>query len=123
MRKNGLFANLKKCWFYKHKMQFLGYVVLNQGIQSKDERIETVRNWLEPKLVQDIWVFINFINFYQCFIQGFSKMAATFTSMLKITGLSHLILRELGIDEVVGGSGKANNMNLSKKSKNAKSGI
>ena len=27
LRKNGLFANLKKCWFYKDKMQFLRYII------------------------------------------------------------------------------------------------
>ena len=29
LRKNSLFANLKKYWFYKDKLQFLGYVVLS----------------------------------------------------------------------------------------------
>ena len=27
LRENSLFANLKKCWFYKDEMQFLGYVI------------------------------------------------------------------------------------------------
>ena len=30
----------------------------------QDERIEAVRNWPEPKLVRDIWVFLGFANFY-----------------------------------------------------------
>ena len=54
LRKNGLFANLKKCRFHKDKMGFLGYVVSSQGIQIKDERIEVIRNWPEPKSVRDI---------------------------------------------------------------------
>ena len=29
LRKNCLFANLKKCRFYKDKVQFLGYVILS----------------------------------------------------------------------------------------------
>ena len=43
-RKDGLFANLKKCRFHKDEVQFLGYVVSNQGIWMEDERIEAVRN-------------------------------------------------------------------------------
>ena len=27
LRKNGLFANLKKCWFHKNEVRFLGYVI------------------------------------------------------------------------------------------------
>ena len=44
LRKNGLFANLKKCWFHKSEVQFLGYVVSSQGIWMEDERIKAVRN-------------------------------------------------------------------------------
>ena len=44
LRKNGLFANLKKCRFHKDEVRFLGYVVSSQGIRIEDERIEVVRN-------------------------------------------------------------------------------
>ena len=64
LRKNGLFANLKKCRFHKDEVRFLGYVVSSQGIRMEDKRIEAVRNWLEPKTVRDIQVFIDFTNFY-----------------------------------------------------------
>ena len=88
LRKNGLFANLKKCRFHKDEVRFLGYVVSSQGIRMEDERIEAVRNWPEPKSVRDIQVFIGFANFYRRFIRGFSRIAAPLTSMLKMTGLS-----------------------------------
>ena len=90
LRKNGLFANLKKCRFHKDKVRFLGYVVSSQGIQIEDKRIKAVKNWSEPKSVQDIQVFIGFVNFYQRFIWGFSRIAASLTSMLKMTGSSDL---------------------------------
>ena len=35
-KKNGLFANLKKCQFYKGKVCFLGYVVSAQGVLIED---------------------------------------------------------------------------------------
>ena len=126
LRKNGLFANLKKCRFHKDEVRFLGYVVSSQGIRMEDERIEVVRNWPEPKSVQDIQVFIGFANFYQRFIQGFSKIAVLFTLMLKTTRSLDLAAR-LGTndDKVVGGGSKADDQNLSKskKSKIVKSGV
>ena len=51
----------------------------------EEERIEAVKAWLEPKSIRDIQVFLGFINFYQRFIQGFSKIVAPLTSMLKTT--------------------------------------
>ena len=68
LRKNSLFANLKKCWFHKDEVQFLGYVISSQSIRMEDKRIEVVKNWLKPKLVWDIQVFIGFANFYWRFI-------------------------------------------------------
>ena len=44
LRKNDLFANLKKCRFYKNEIRFLGYIVSSQGIRMENERIEVVRN-------------------------------------------------------------------------------
>ena len=51
--------------------------------------------------------------------QGFRWIAAPLTSMLKTTGSSDLAPRELGTDEVVGGSGRADEtvVDLSKSSK------
>ena len=50
------------------------------------EKIEVVKDWLEPKSVYNIQVFLGFTNFYQRFIQGFSRIAAPLTLMLKTTG-------------------------------------
>ena len=120
IEKNGLFANLKKYWFHKDKVQFLGYVILSQGIRIEDKRIKAVKNWPEPKLVQDIQVFIGFSNFYWYFIRSFSRIAAPLTLILKTTRSLDLASRELEINKIVRGSGKADIRNLSKKLKNAK---
>ena len=52
----------------------------------EDKRIEAVKQWPEPQSVRDIQVFLGFANFYRQFIQGFSRIAAPLTSMLKISG-------------------------------------
>ena len=49
----------------------------------KDERIEVIKNWPEQKFVHDIQVFLNFVNFYWRFIQGFNKIAGPLISMLQ----------------------------------------
>ena len=101
----------------------------------EDEQIEAVKNWLEPKSVQDIQVFIGFANFYWRFIRGFSRVVATLTSMLKTTGSSGSAPSVLGAeDEFVGGGGsradetarnlsKVRNLSKFKKLKNNKSEI
>ena len=44
-----------------------------------------MRSWPKTKSVRDIQIFLGFTNFYQRFIQGFSKIARPLTSMLKTT--------------------------------------
>ena len=51
----------------------------------EEERIDAVKNWPKPKSVRDIRVFLGFANFYHCFIQGFSRIAALLTSMLRMS--------------------------------------
>ncbi len=87
LRKHSLYANLKKCRFHQDEVRFLGYILSHQGILMEEERIKVVRDWLEPQSVRDIQVFLGFANFYQRFIQGFSRLAAPLTSLLKTTSV------------------------------------
>ena len=83
MRKYLLYAKLKKCRFYQNKIQFLGYIISLQKICIKDKQIWAICNWLEPKSIWDIQVFLRFANFYWHFIQGFSQLATPLTFILK----------------------------------------
>ena len=107
LRKYSLFANLKKYCFHQDEIRFLGYVVSSRGISIEAERIEVVKEWPELKSIQDIQVFLGFANFYRQFIQGFSKIAAPLTSMLKTTMSSQVLVADevLAADEVDGVEG------------------
>ena len=123
LRRHRLFANLKKCWFHKDEICFLGYIVLAQRVKMEDEQIEAVKNWPESTLVRDIQVFIGFANFYRRFIRGFSRIAAPLTFLLKTTGSSNLALKAFRADddEVFGDSGGRANKTVVNLSKNNKS--
>ena len=43
-RKNPLFTNLKKCWFYQNKVCFLEYIVLSKKISIKAKKIKVVKD-------------------------------------------------------------------------------
>ena len=130
LRKNGLFANLKKCWFHKEKICFLDYIISDYSIRIENKKIKEVKNWPKPKSLWEIQIFISFDNFYRCFIQSFSKIAVPFTSMLKITKLFELALKAFRVDDEIVGSINSDGANKtvvdlskSKKSKNDKSKI
>ena len=70
--------------------------MLCKDISIEKKKIEVVREWLEPKSIQDIQVFLGFANFYWQFMQGFSKIAAPLTLMLKTNGSSNVSRHEVG---------------------------
>lgn len=80
-----LYTNLKKYQFHKNEIRFLGFVVLANKIKIEEEKIETVRDWIEPKLVRDMQMFLGYINFYGWFIKNFNKIGVLFISILQIT--------------------------------------
>ena len=96
-----------------------------QAVRMEDKQIEAMKNWPKLTSVRDIQVLIGFANFYQRFIQGFSKIAAPITLLLKGTGSSDSALKGFKADdnEVVGVGGRANRtvVNLFKNEKSRKS--
>ena len=89
---------------HKNEFYFLNRIVLAQKVQIEDKRIEVIKNWFEPKLIKNIQVFHDFANFYWLFIQGFSKIAGSLGSMLKITRLAKNILLSITKNDTVDNS-------------------
>ncbi len=83
----------------KMRYKFLGFVVLAQRLRMEEEKIKAVKNWPEPQSIRDIWVFLDFTNFYKRFIRNFSRIAAPLTSMLQTIGDNDLGAQTIGIEE------------------------
>jgi hypothetical protein len=82
LRKARLFIKLLKCEWHTRCTEYLGYIISPEGVSIDPERVKTIQDWLKPKSVRDIRVFIGFMNYYRRFIAGFSKLAL---SLIKLT--------------------------------------
>ena len=67
-RKYDLYVKLSKCEFFKNFVEYLDFIIKNDGISMNPRRIKTVRDWPELKSFKDIQIFLKFVNFYKKFI-------------------------------------------------------
>ena len=69
LRKERLFANLKKCTFCTDKLVFLGFVVSARGIQVDEEKVRAIQDWPSPTSVSKVRSFHGLASFYRCFLK------------------------------------------------------
>ena len=68
------------------------------GINIKQKRIESIKNWLELQSIREIFILIGFANFYRRFIQDLNTIARLFLWKFKTNlGLKASKLAKKGI--------------------------
>ena len=54
LRKESLYANMKKCTFGVDKVVFLGFVVSSKGVRDDETKIEAIKTWPQPTNLQQV---------------------------------------------------------------------
>ncbi|RDB19712.1 Transposon Tf2-9 polyprotein [Hypsizygus marmoreus] len=74
--KNNLFLKPEKCEWEKMRVEYLGVIVSENGVEMDPAKVEAVHAWPEPTDKHDLQQFLGFANYYQRFISHFSEIAA-----------------------------------------------
>ncbi|QRW17323.1 Retrotransposable element Tf2 protein [Rhizoctonia solani] len=80
---NDLFCNIEKCHFHVKKIDYLGFIISEFGIEVDQSKVTDALNWSTPKNVKNIQEFLGFVNFYRRFIPNFGNMAQPLYNLLK----------------------------------------
>ena len=80
-------ANLKlkpkKCEFGKRKIQFLGHLVSEEGVEPLPDTCKAVQNFPRPTNVKQVRSFLGLSGFYRKYIEHYSKIATPLTNLTK----------------------------------------
>lgn len=74
-----------KCKFLKESLDYLGHLVLHDGISPTAKKVEAIKQLEAPKSVTEVRQFLGMVGYYRKFIKYYAKLAeplTTFTGTL-----------------------------------------
>jgi len=86
LMENGLAVSADKCVWRVQEVEFLGYVIGQEGIKMSQENVKAILSWRMPESLADTQSFLGFANFYRRFIHDYSRIARPLTELTKGEG-------------------------------------
>jgi ribonuclease HI len=83
LQDNQLYAKYNKYEFWIGEVPFLGHIISNGGISVDPAKVKDIVVWSIPTTVTKIQSFLGLAGYYRRFIEGFSKIAKSITSLLE----------------------------------------
>lgn len=65
LREYQLYAKLSKCELFKEQIQYLGHIIMKDGITVDTEKIRTIMEWSIPKDVTNIRSFMGLAGYHR----------------------------------------------------------
>jgi len=75
LQKLDLFLHPAKCSFNQQLVEYLGLIILEGELHMDPVKLQAVKDWPRPKSIKDIQKFLDFCNFYRCFVYTYPTIA------------------------------------------------
>lgn len=80
---HGVKVNIDKCVFFKKKVNYLGFIVSEEGISPAEDKILAVKNAPSPKDITQLRSYLGLLNFYSRFIPNMSTRLKPLYNLLE----------------------------------------
>ena len=89
LRDNELFLKMEKCSFAQQEVEFLGHKIVGRKLMTENAKVKAILEWEPPTKMPNLRSFLRFVNYYRCFIKGYSTKAVPLTNLLKKNRMWH----------------------------------
>ena len=78
----GLKLELRKCYFFKREVKYLGHRVSAEGIATDPEKVTAVQNWPRPETLKQLRSFLGFASYYRRNVPHFTAVASPLNALV-----------------------------------------
>ena len=83
LRANKLYGKTSKCAFFQKSVEFLGFIVSDEGVAADQVKMKAISEWPRPTTLKEIQSFLGICNYYRRFVKDYSSIALPLTELTK----------------------------------------
>lgn len=83
LRAKQLYTKRSKCTFAVKRIDYLGHIISNNGVEMDESEVEAISKWPNPKTIKELRGFLGLTGYYRRFIKGYGMLAKLLTELLK----------------------------------------
>jgi len=83
LEENNLYVKPEKCKWKVREIGFLRVLIGPEGIKMEKKKVKGVLEWLILKCVKDVQKFLELVNYYRQFIEGFASIVRLLHNLVK----------------------------------------
>jgi hypothetical protein len=83
LKDHKLFVKFKKCAFAQRKIEYLGHIILDEGVATNPLKTAAMLQWPTPRNFTDLTGFLGLTDYYRKFVQNYGILAKSLTMLLQ----------------------------------------
>ncbi|WP_416879508.1 reverse transcriptase domain-containing protein [Litorimonas sp.] len=83
----GIRLNPKKTFLFEEEINYLGFHISAKGIQMREDYVEKIKCWPQPRTIKQLNTFLGFTSYYRSFIPQYAKLTACMNKQKRLDQL------------------------------------